>query len=181
MNPYNFNQPVKDLSNEQIFIEIKPCLFDCMKFLSLQAKEEHCKLVFDNLIGMIRKLFWDFTINDLVSTITNGTYGEYGDYIKVNPKTIMSWCTKKRFEKHAKEAQEVYSKNQESPTLFEKDGGQAILLGLALDKKGVELDFDTRLLMVKKNAIIESIGRTPKQIIHEYYKQINILQNGRWT
>lgn len=182
MNPEYLNKKAIHLTDEQIFSCLNETLYQGLKMLSLQTKPEHARIVFDGIISIIRHRFNDFTMNQLESGIRAGIYGEYGDYTKMNPKTIMDWLNKKRLDvsainektnKHEKWAKE----NHVIPLKY---GGNAVILGLFYHEKGFkdesgnELSFQDRLKLIESGKKCPFTGKDIKSIIQSYCVQFKL-------
>ena len=174
MNILNLNQQLKSLTNDQAYSELSNVILEALRFNSIKFTPDHAKLVFNNSIGMLRKFFADFTINDLIIGFQNGCYGEYGEYKDVSTKVIMNWMNKRRFEIHNKETQANYARNQEIPAIFCQEGGRAVILGMALRKMDIDLDFDERLDIIHNNKPIPGINRSSKEVISRYEKSLMV-------
>ena len=182
MKPEYLERKAYQCRNEEILSCLNETLYQGLKMLSLQTKPEHAMIVFEGILPIIRNRFNDLTMNDLDSAIKTGTYGEYGDYTKMNPKTIMEWFNKKRLEVSANN--EKFSKDEkrakESQVIPTRHGGDAVILGLFYhekgfkDKSGNELSFQYRLSLIENGKRCPFTGEDIKSIIQSYSIQFKL-------
>jgi hypothetical protein len=170
MNQEYLNKKAMHMSDEQIYSCIAVSLLQALKMLATTAKPGQERYVFDGIIDIIRNRFNDFTMNQIDTAIKSGSYGEYGDYSKLNPKTIMDWLNKKRLEvsahneKFSKEEKRVHE-NQVIPC---KNGGSAVLLGLFYNRNGYEMSFQDRLKLIESRKNCPFTGKSIDEIIRTF-------------
>ena len=174
--PELINQPSGRLTEEQLFSALKDSLFQALQMLSLQTKPEHSRLVFNGIIPMIRKKFNDFTAGTLDTALQMGLYGNYGDYTKLNPKTIHEWFSKKRLEVSRElELQEQYkNRTEDVGFMFNANGGRAVLLGLCYDSMNISMPYQDRLKLVETNGVCPHTNKKVSQLIEESIVQNNL-------
>ena len=164
------NKKAQYLSDEQIYSCVGDTIFNGLRMLSLQSKLEHARLVFEGILPIIRNRFNDFTMNDIDSAIKSGSYGEYGDYSKMNPKTIMDWFNKKRIEVSINN--ERFSKDEkrvkEDSIIPCVNGGSSVILGLFYSEKGFEMSFQDRLKLIDTGKPCPFTGKKVNDIIRDY-------------
>ena len=170
MMPSEFiNQPAINLSDTQLFDCLKDSLFQALQMLSLLSKPEHAKIVFNGILHIIRNKFNNLNAGELDTALQFGLYGNYGDYTKVNPKTVLEWFSKRRLELSKAEELKEQSKNRNEDTdfLFSAFGGKAVLLGLCYDSMGIEMSFYDRLRLVETDGVCPSTGKKVLELINE--------------
>ena len=170
MMPSEFiNQPAINLSDTQLFDCLEDSLFQALQMLSLLSKPEHAKIVFDGILHIIRKKFNNLNAGELDTALQFGLYGNYGDYTKANPKTILEWFNKRRVElSRADEIREQQkNRTEDAGDLFSANGGKAVLLGLCLDSMNIEMPFSDRLRLVETNGVCPSTGKRVLELINE--------------
>jgi len=178
MMPVEFiNQPANKLSDSQLFACLKDSLFQALQMLSLQSKPEHARIVFDGILHIIRKKFNNFNVDQLDTALQMGLYGNYGDFTRVNPKTILEWFSKRRLElSKENELREQYkNRSEDVDTLFSANGGKAVLLGLCYDSMGIEMSFQERLKLVETDATCPKTGKRVMELINESVKHNNLV------
>ena len=174
--PEFINQKAGRLTDEQLFSCLKDSIFQACKMITLQAKPEHSRIVFDGIIHIIRSKFNDLTAGNLDTAIQMGLYGNYGDYTKCNPKTILTWFSKKRLEVSQElELKEQYrNKTEDNDFIFSANGGKAVLLGLCYDSMNITMPFQDRLKLIETNGICPHTNKKVSQLIQESIVQNNL-------
>lgn len=163
MKPEFLDKKVSLLRDQDLFACIEETIYNALKMLTLQAKQEHSKLVFDGILPIIRHRFNDFTVSQIDSAIKSGSYGEFGDYTKLNPKTILDWFSKKRVEisisndRNSKDDR----RHKEDGIIPCKHGGDAILLGLLYHERGIKDSAGNEISFKQRLQIIESGKKCP--------------------
>jgi len=174
MKPEYLNSKAYTLSEEIIWDCVNDKLLQSLKMLTITATIEQCRGLFTYIMPIIRKLFNDFTMNDLSSAIESGGYGLYGEYSKMNPQTIHGWLKKKRLELHENEAK-FEQRNINKPETFiltANNEGLAVILGLAYDEMGEELPFSDRVDLVNGNKTCPFYEKPVMQVINEFKKNV---------
>jgi hypothetical protein len=171
------NQPAYKLSENQLYNCLKDSILQALQMIDIKMKAEHSRMVFDGCLHIIRKKFNDFTAGNLDTAFQFGLYGNYGDYAKINNKTILDWFTKRRMELRKTEELQEYQKNRtENPDfIFCSNGGHAVLLGFFYDSIGIDIQFQKRLEMIETDAICEHTGKKVREIVNDYIKQNQLL------
>lgn len=176
MKPEFLDRKASQCTDEQIFICLNETVYNSLRILSLQSKPEHARIVIEGILPIIRNRFNNFTMNQLDSAIKSGSYGEFGDYTKMNPKTIMDWFNKKRVEISVNN--ERFSKDEkrasEDVIIPCKNGGEAVMLGLFYHERGFrlptsqEMSFNERLELIESGKPCPFTGGNIKSIIQNY-------------
>jgi hypothetical protein len=175
--PEFINQTANKLSDSQLLACLKDSLFQALQMLSLQSKPEHAKMVFDGILHIIRKKFNDLSAGELDTALQMGLYGNYGDFTRVNPKTILEWLGKRRLEiSRANELKEQSrSRNEDICSLFSASGGKAVLLGLCYNSMGIEMSFQERLILVETDGVCPNTGKRVFELINESVIHNNLV------
>jgi hypothetical protein len=171
--PELINQEAYKLNDSQLFECLKDSIFQALQMLSLQTKPEHASMVFYGSVHIIRKKFNDFTAGQLDTALQMGLYGNYGEFSKVNPKTLLEWFSRRRLEiSHEKEIQEYYkNRTEDKDFVLSSYGGHAVLLGLFYDSIGINEPFKRRLYLIENDAICEHTKKKVRKLVEEYIAQ----------